>query len=160
MSPLVPLGLKAFHVTCACFYLGGGMVSAWYALRAPRSGDLRVVAWVHRELVVVDWVFTLPAALGLLASGLGMVLLHGHDPTTPWIAVGLASYGVAGACWIPALFLQLRMREQSRRSAEEGTPLPAEFHRIRRIWMALGFPAFGAALLAIWAMTTKNLWIG
>lgn len=150
------LSLKAFHVLCAVMFLGAGCQSAYMKLRADRSGDPRVIAWYHRELVRSDWIFTLPASLGLLASGLAMAYVHGFPLDTGWIAVGLGAYLVAGLCWIPAVLIQLRLRDLAARALAEDAPLPAEFARLTRIWTLLGIPAFAAAAWAVFAMAAKR----
>lgn len=47
------------------------------------------------------------------------------------------------------------MRKLADAAAAAGTPLPAAFHRANRWWFALGVPAFGLSVLAIWMMVSK-----
>jgi uncharacterized membrane protein len=51
--------------------------------------------------------------------------------------------------------MQSRMRNLARTSAASGAPLPAEYHRLFRLWFLFGFPAFGAVLLIFWLMIAK-----
>ena len=37
----------------------------------------------------------------------------------------------------------------------EGTPLPAEYHRLFERWYAFGFPAFAAVLAIFWLMIAR-----
>jgi len=42
-----------------------------------------------------------------------------------------------------------------------GAALPAQYHRLFRLWFLFGFPAFGAVLLIFWLMITRppiDLW--
>lgn len=159
MSAQAALALKAFHVLMACVFLGGGSLIAWFKIRAERSGDPRIVAWGLAEVVRADWVFTLPGALLLLGSGLGLAHAHGRPIVgTSWILAALVDYTVAGLLWIPAVHLQLRMRDLATRAADRGDPdLPPEYHRASRIWLALGVPAFLVSLHAVYAMTAKRV---
>ena len=59
--------------------------------------------------------------------------------------------------WLPAAFLQIRMKRLAQRALDEGTDLPEAFHQANRIWLALGVPAFTIALAVIYMMVTK--WI-
>ena len=152
---MLTLILKAAHVLAAFVFLGGGVVSAWWKVRADRSGDARVIAWCQREIVLADWVFTVPSAVALPATGALLVERYSIPWDTPWIWWGFGAWAVAGVCWLPAAFLQITMRRLARRALDEGTPLPPEFRRANRIWMALGAPSFVAALFAVWVMIAK-----
>ena len=77
---------------------------------------------------------------------------------TEWLVAGLVDYMLAGMLWLPAVRLQIRMRDLARRAVETATPLPEEYHRASRRWMALGFPAFLVSLHAVWAMCAKRAW--
>lgn len=151
--------LKSLHVLGAVLFLGTGLGSAWYMLRADLSGDLRVMGWVHREIVLADWVFTVPSGVLLPATGLWMVLGFGMPLTTPWIAWGIGGYALAGACWVPAAVLQIRMTKMIEAALAEGKATAAEldpaFERARRWWLGLGFPAFLAAAGTVWVMVAK-----
>ncbi len=151
--------LKALHVLGAVLFLGTGLGSAWYMLRADLSGDLRVMAWVHREIVLADWVFTVPSGVLIPATGLWMVLGFGMPLSTPWILWGLAGYTLAGLCWVPAAGLQIRMTRLIEAGLAEGQTRAAQldpaFERARRWWLALGFPAFLAAAGTVWVMVSK-----
>lgn len=72
-----------------------------------------------------------------------------------WIAAALALFALAGACWLPVLWLQLRMRDIARDCADSGRGLPPNYWRFARIWAWLGYPAFLAMLLALWLMVGK-----
>lgn len=151
------LSVKALHVLMVAYFLGGGTLIAWFKLRADRSGDPKIVAWALREVVLADWVFTLPCSLMLLVSGLTFALVTGFPLLeTPWIVAGLVDYTIAGILWVPAVRLQLRMRDLAVAAAEAGEPLPAEYHAATRTWMMLGAPAFVVSLHAVWAMCAKR----
>jgi uncharacterized membrane protein len=81
-----------------------------------------------------------------LASAIGLAPLH-----EPWILVSIALYILVGLCWLPAVFLQMRMRDLANDAAINGKPLPDRYRRLFRIWFALGWPAF-AGVLAIFVL--------
>ena len=154
------LVLKSLHVLGAVLFLGTGLGSAWYMLRADLRGDLRVMSWVHHEIVLADWVFTVPSGVLLPVTGLWMAHVAGMPLATPFIAWGLAGYAVAGACWVPAAALQIRMATLIAEGLEAGKTTAPElspaFERARRLWFALGVPAFGAAAAVVWMMVSKR----
>jgi uncharacterized membrane protein len=47
------------------------------------------------------------------------------------------------------------MRDLARAAVRNGAALPAEYHRLWKLWFAFGFPAFFAVAAIIWLMVTK-----
>jgi uncharacterized membrane protein len=147
--------IKTLHVLSATLLLGTGLGSAYYLWRGNRDGDPRVVASVARHVVQADWLFTTPAVIVQPLSGLWLARLSGWPVTTPWIAAGIALYILAGACWLPVVWLQIQMREMAETAVAEGRPLPERHVRIARIWERLGYPAFAAVIGALALMVVK-----
>ncbi|ATP34585.1 hypothetical protein CR207_09845 [Chromobacterium violaceum] len=71
-------------------------------------------------------------------------------------ALGLFLF--AGACWLPVVWLQIRMAGMARDAAEAGQALPARYWRFARIWEYLGYPAFCAMLAVYFLMVLKPDW--
>ena len=151
------LALKTLHVLTVVVFLGTGAGSAWYKFRADRSGDVAVVVWCQREIVKADWIFTVPSGLLLPLTGIALVEIGPWNYGMPWVALGIALYAVSGLTWLPAAFLQLRMRRLAEEALSAGEELPEAFHRDRRVWMALGCPSFLAAVATVWLMTAKYM---
>lgn len=57
---------------------------------------------------------------------------------------------------LPVLYVQARLKRESRRSASIDAP-PAWFHAWFRRWFALGIPAFVAVIPVRWLMTARPL---
>ena len=57
-----------------------------------------------------DLWFTTPAVIVQPLTGLAMVHLAGWPLNTPWLMASIALYLFAGACWLPVVWLQLRMK--------------------------------------------------
>jgi uncharacterized membrane protein len=53
------------------------------------------------------------------------------------------------------VFIQVRLRDLARTAARSSSPLSPEYHRLYRIWLACGFPAFAAVLAIVWLMLEK-----
>jgi len=134
---------------------GTGLGSAFYKWMANRSGDLAHIATTNRHVVLADWMFTTPAIIVQPLSGLGLLYLLGLPLDTPWISISLALYILAGACWLPVVWLQIRMRDLAGTALAENTPLPTLYWRYARFWFWLGIPAFTAMLLIVFLMIFK-----
>jgi uncharacterized membrane protein len=149
------LTVKWLHILSSMLLVGTGFGSAFYLFFANRVQDVVVRAEVARLVVRADWWFTTPTVIFQPLSGLWLMHLAGWPLSTPWIAASLALFGFAGACWLPVVWLQIRMARIARESASAGSPLPSLYDRQARIWEWLGYPAFLAMLAVFYLMVAK-----
>lgn len=146
--------VKTLHILSSVLLVGTGFGSAFYLFFAHRSGSPQAVAVVSRLVVRADWWFTTPAVVFQPLSGVWLAHAAGWPLATPWIAVSLALFAVAGVCWLPVVRLQIRMAALARESE-----LPPQYRRHARIWEMLGYPAFIAMLGVYFLMVFKPaLW--
>jgi uncharacterized membrane protein len=120
-----------------------------------RTRDVRAIAIITRRVVVADWLFTTPTAIVQPASGFYLAHLAGFPLSSRWILWSVALYVLAGACWLPVVWLQIRMAAMADTAAERAETLPSTFWRYHRIWTALGIPAFIAFLAIFYFMVVK-----
>jgi uncharacterized membrane protein len=149
--------LKTLHILSMVLLFGTGLGSAFYKWMADRSGNVTHIAITNRHVVLADWLFTTPTVLFQPLSGLWMVHLLGLPLTTPWIAASLGLYVLAGACWVPVVALQIRMRQLAADAVERGGSLPPTYWRLARWWFWLGVPAFSAMVLVVALMVGKHV---
>ncbi|NHN77817.1 DUF2269 domain-containing protein [Azotobacter chroococcum] len=147
--------LKTLHILSSTLLFGTGLGSAYYAWRAWKSGQVTTIATTFRHLVTADWLFTTPTALLQPLSGAAMVYLAGWPLGQAWLLVTLALYVLAGLCWLPVVWLQIRVRDLAVQAEREGTPLPARAGRYMAWWFALGWPAFGVFVVIFFLMVLK-----
>ncbi|MFI8615613.1 DUF2269 family protein [Acidovorax sp. NPDC077693] len=153
------LTLKWIHIVSSMLLVGTGLGSAFYMFFTNRSGNVQAQAVVTRLVVRADWWFTTPTVFVQPATGLGMAYMLGLPLTTPWLALSLGLYALAGACWLPVVWLQLRMRDMAAEAARTGSALPPQYWRCARWWEALGYPAFIAMVVVFYLMVNKpGLW--
>ncbi len=149
------LVLKWLHVLSSVVLVGTGFGSAYFMFFANRSANPAARALVVRLVVRADWWFTTPAGIFQPVSGLALVHLLGLPLATPWIALALALYVFAGACWLPVVWLQIRMAAMADAAVRDGAALPALYATSARRWERLGYPAFVAMLAIFWLMIAK-----
>jgi uncharacterized membrane protein len=149
------LVVKWLHVLSSTILFGTGIGSAFYMLFASLNRDARIAHFVVRYVVIADWVFTTTAVIVQPVTGLYLVHLAGMPLASRWIAWSIALYFVAGACWLPVVWMQVRMRDMARAAAESNAPLPERYWRFLRIWVALGIPAFLALVVVFYLMVAK-----
>jgi uncharacterized membrane protein len=147
--------IKWLHIVSSTLLFGTGIGSAFYLLFASLSRDVRAIAVVSRHVVRADWLFTATTVVFQPLSGFYLAHLAGFPLNSRWIVWSVMLYLVAGACWLPVVWLQMRMRDMAQASARDGLALPALYWRYLRIWAALGVPAFFALIIVFYLMTAK-----
>ena len=156
----VIFAIKLIHVLAAVVLLGTGLGIAFFMFMANRTAHAGVIALVARFVVVANALFMAAAfVLGPL-SGWGLALAIGLTPLDEsWIVLSIVFYAVALLCWLPALFVQIRMRNLAREAALTGKALPARYHQLYRVWFWLGWPAFvGIVATFVLMIFEPRLW--
>ena len=153
------LCLKWLHILSSVVLVGTGFGSAFYTYFTQRSGNVAAQAVVSRLVVRADWWFTMPTVFLQPATGLAMAYLAGLPLSTPWLSLSIGLFVMSGICWLPVVWLQIRMAAMAQRAAHDETPLPAPYMRYMRTWELLGYPAFVAMLGVFYLMVAKpSLW--
>jgi uncharacterized membrane protein len=151
----VYLFIKWLHIISSTILFGTGIGIAFFKWITDRGGDVRAIRLSNERTVLADWLFTTPAVIVQPVSGVALALLAGYPVMTGWVALSLILYAVAGACWLPVVWLQLRMRDLARVADNAGAPLPPVYWRHAGVWFWLGVPAFVALLGVYWLMVAK-----
>jgi uncharacterized membrane protein len=149
------LYLKYLHVVGVAVLLGTGTGIAFFMLMAHLSRDAVFVARTAAIVVRADMIFTAMAVVVQPVTGYLLIRETGFPLSEDWIVASLALYAVAGAFWLPVVWMQARMRDLAAQAVASGEMLPAEYHRLFRLWFAFGFPGFGSITLIIWLMIVK-----
>ena len=147
--------LRWLHVIGACVLLGTGAGIAFFMVMAHRTRDAALIAGTARIAVVADMVFTATAVIAQPLTGWLLARQTGWDLTEGWIVASLALYALTGACWLPVVRIQIVLRNLAAEAARNATALPPRYHRLTRLWFALGIPAFTAVLAILWLMIAR-----
>ena len=146
---------RMVHILSGAVLFGTGMGIAFFMVWANRSRDPRTIAAVAGIVVVAYGLFTAAAVVIQPLSGLLLIHLQGYGLTEPWLLWAYGLYALIGLCWLPVVWIQLRLRRLARTAAEAGGLLTAEYDRLYRLWFILGFPAFAGVLGIYWLMIAK-----
>ena len=147
--------LKTLHILSSILLFGTGLGSAFYSLFVSRTGNVAAIAVTDRLVVLADWLFTTPTIIVQPVTGFMLIHTIGYDWSEPWILISLVLYAIAGACWLPVVWLQIRMRDISADAVITDKNLPDIYHRYRRIWFWLGVPAFNCMVAIVTLMIFK-----
>jgi len=149
------LSLKVLHILSMVLLFGTGLGSAWYKWMADRSGDVKHIAATNRLVVKADWFFTTPTIILQPVTGIAMLMLLDIPFTTPWVMWSLVLYFAAGACWLPVVWLQIKMQQLAEDALLSNSQLNAQYWHYARIWFWLGVPAFMAMIFIVILMVFK-----
>jgi len=147
--------LKFLHVIGATVILGTGSGIAFFMLMAHLSRDAVFVARTAAVVVWADFLFTATAVILQPLTGYLLVRATGTPIFAGWVLASLVLYVIAGAFWLPVVWMQIRMRDLAADAARAKVPLPAAYHRLFRLWFVFGFPGFGSVLMIVWLMIDK-----
>jgi len=156
MSSWYPV-IKWLHIVSSTVLFGTGAGIAFFFLRAQRTGDTKIIAAVSRDVVLADMVFTATAVVLQPVTGIAVAFMAGFPLSSPWLVWSLVLYVLVGCCWLPVVWLQMRMRDLAIVAAANGLPLPAAYQRCYRWWFALGWPAFTGVLVIFYLMVAKPM---
>lgn len=144
--------VKWLHILSSTVLFGTGVGSAFWMFVANRSRSLPAIVFACRTVVLADWLFTTPAVIFQPLSGLFLVHAAAYRLTAPWLIAALILYVFAGACWVPVVWIQLRMKRLAEAALAAGKPLSDAYWRYDRWWIGLGFLAFPAVVVIFWLM--------
>jgi uncharacterized membrane protein len=147
--------LKLAHVVGACVLLGTGIGIAFFMWMANRSGEAGFIAATARIVVIADTVFTATAVVAQPVTGVALAGITGIPLSSPWIVASLVLYGLIGACWLPVLWVHIKLRDLASAARDAGKPLPTRYHRLFRVWFILGWPAFAGVVAILALMIAK-----
>lgn len=147
--------VKWLHILSSTLLFGTGLGSAFYMYFTSRTRNTQAIAVVVRHVVIADWVFTTPAIILQPLTGFYLMHLAAIPLATPWILWSVALYLLAGAAWLPVVWMQMQMRNMAATAATTGSPLPLRYWRFLRVWVALGVIAFTALVAVFYLMAAK-----
>jgi uncharacterized membrane protein len=151
--------LKTLHILSSTILFGTGIGTAFHLWFAHRGGDAATIASVARNTVIADFIFTAPAVIVQPATGLALAVAAGYDLLSPWLVCSYALFLLAGACWLPVVVIQVRVRDLAAHAVVHGAALPPRYFRLMRAWFFLGWPAFAGLVVVFWLMIAKPaLW--
>ncbi len=145
------LTLKLVHILGAAVLFGTGLGIAFFMLMAHRTSDAAMIVSTARTVVIADALFTASAVVIQPITGAAMAWLAGFSLDHWWIVATIVLYVFVGLCWLPVVWIQMRLRDLAADAARNGTPLPERYHALFRIWFWLGWPAF-AGVIAIFVL--------
>lgn len=147
--------VKWIHILSSTILFGTGLGTAFFMFMANRSKEIAAIVFATKTVVIADFLFTAPSVIIQLISGLYLVELGGHLMNSRWIIYGLGLYFFAGACWLPVVWMQIKMRDFAIKAQTDNSELTANYWNLEKAWTILGALAFPAIIIVFWLMVNK-----
>jgi uncharacterized membrane protein len=146
---------KWLHILSSTLLFGTGIGTAYYMICATLTRNPPIVAAVGKNVVTADWLFTATTIVIQPLTGFYLIYLAGIPLSARWISWSIGLYLLAGACWLPVIWLQIKMQRLAAEARDSNSNLPASYWRYFRLWIALGIPAFFALVVVFYLMVAK-----
>jgi len=143
------------HLAGVVLLLGNSFTSAFWKIRSDAAGDPKQAYRTAKNIMIADYIFTLPSIAMILISGHVLAARGGHSVLEwNWLGLSYGLFALSGVIWMAALLpAQMRMIRQGKISCERHTITPA-YRQASRIWNVFGVAAtltpLAAMVLMIW----------
>jgi uncharacterized membrane protein len=144
------LWVKLLHILSATVLFGTGMGTAFFMLKAYLSQNEQAMKVTTNTVVMADWLFTTPAVVLQLVTGLWLASRLNIAFDSPWFIAVIALFLFVGLCWVPVVWIQIRIRNL----IADGRPRD-DYRNLMRAWVALGVPAFASVIGIFYLMVAK-----
>ena len=145
------LWIKLVHIVSATLLFGTGIGTAFFMLKAYLSKNDEAMAVTTHNVVIADWLFTTPAVVVQLVSGIWLTAKLGIPFDSKWFIAVISLFALVGFCWLPVVWIQIRIRNL----IANGVGRDA-YAGLMKVWFALGVPAFMSVLILFYLMVSKT----
>src|SRR5262245_42658407 len=115
--------LRLVHFLGAAVLFGTGLGIAFFMWMAHRTGSAGFIAQTARVVVIADTLFTATSVIVQPLSGFALARHVGLSLLESWIVLSLALYILVGACWLPVVWIQIRLGHLALNAAKRGVAL-------------------------------------
>jgi uncharacterized membrane protein len=147
--------IKTIHIVSATILFGTGLGIAFFMFRSWFTRDLHEKFFALRTTILADYLFTAPAAVLQPVTGAWLVWNDGFEWTDGWLLATYILYAIAAGCWLPVVWIQIRLKQIVTSCVATDALLPREYDRLFRLWFILGWPAFLGLIAIFFLMVTR-----
>ena len=149
------LVIKTIHIITSTILFGTGLGIAFFMWWANKIGDLAAKAYAARTTVIADFLFTTPVVIFQPITGIILINLAGYDFSDLWLVLSYIGYIIAGICWLPVVWIQIKLRNIALKALKNNEELPKEYFKLFKLWFYLGWPAFISITAIFFLMVFK-----
>lgn len=147
------LVVKTLHILSATLLFGTGLGTFFFMLMAVKSRNREAIKATAKTVVIADFIFTAPAVVFQLISGLVLMHYLNVPYTSTWFIWVIALFCFVGCLWLPVVWIQMQLSKIA--NAVDQGDLPPAFYCKAKLWERLGYPAGIAMLVIFYLMVFK-----
>lgn len=147
--------IKTLHIISSTILFGTGIGIAFFMFCSRYAKNVHEKYYAARFTVLADYIFTTPAVILQPLTGVWLILNGGYDPMALWLKASYILYILAGAFWLPVVWIQIQLRKIAAQCAKTGAVPPSQYNRLFRVWICLGWPAFLSLIAIFYLMVAK-----
>lgn len=147
MKPLIFI-----HTISAILFIGNIMTAAFWKMKAEFTKDETHVHRTVKNIMLADYIFTIPSTIGLLGSGFLLAFQSNYSlQEINWLTVSIGLFILTGVIWLSLLLpLQRKMMKYS------GTPFnDKKYWKISRTWDVIGTISVLLPVIILYLMIAK-----
>lgn len=148
--------LKSLHILGAILMVGNIVVTAWWKGTANRTNNPRIIAFSQRQVTLTDFIFTLPGAFLIVATGDYITyFLMENSWSITWVAMGRMFMIVSGLIWVFILVPVQIKQAKLAKEFEYKQEIPESYWKLNQYWYRFGIVAVILPLSNIYWMVFK-----
>ena len=146
------------HLIGVVIFVGNIITAAFWKVRADLQKNPALIHSTVKNVMLADYVFTLPGLVLIIISGIVMAVradlpLSGLN----WLTLSLILFAITGVIWLAVLLpLQRGMIRHSASSIESGS-ISAAYRRASLAWAIFGTAATLLPIVILYLMISKNI---
>jgi uncharacterized membrane protein len=141
----------------AVIFLGNIITAAFWKIRADIKGDPACIHNTVKNVMLADFIFTLPGLILIFVSGNMMAVQAGYQMSGfNWFTLSLILFSLTGILWLTVLLpVQRSMIRHSAQSIEVGIITKA-YRKASLYWAIFGITATLLPVVIMYFMITKS----
>ena len=147
--------VRTIHIVSSAILFGTGIGIAFFMFQTYCTDNIYEKSYAVRNTVLADYIFTAPAVLLQPATGFWLVWQGGYGWSESWLVSTYIIYIIAGLCWLPVVWIQIRLKNIIAESVQRKTALPPRYYTLFKAWFILGWPAFIGLVVVFFLMVFK-----
>lgn len=146
------------HIIGVVVFVGNIITAAFWKVRADITNAPAEIHRAAKNVMLADYIFTLPGLLLVIVSGSVMAARAGFSMTgLNWLTLSLILFAVTGIVWGAILIpLQLKMIRYSAECIGSGT-ISKAYRDASRSWNVFGIAASLLPIVILYLMVMKSL---
>lgn len=150
--------LLFLHIFGAVIFLGNIVTAAFWKVRADIKRDPALIHNTVKNIMLADFIFTLPGLILIIGSGTLMAVQSGFSMDTfNWLTFSLFLFVLTGILWLAIIIpIQRLMIRYSAQSIDEGV-ISNKYRKVSRYWSIFGIITILLPVVILYFMVTKTL---